>query len=295
MDAVDEVIGRLWGDRSPRREVLGGGITNHNYKVTVDDGSAYVLRVAGQDTALLGIDRHVEHRAALAAAAVGVGPEVVSFVEPEGFLITRFIEGSVVPIESMGDPRVIRRVAQALHAVHAGPPLPARFDSFQVVEDYRSIAFSRGATMPPAYATVRQIARTIQRLRGPIPERPCHNDLLNANFIDDGERIRIVDWEYAGMGDVFFDLANFSVNHELDEEGRRFLLEAYAGSIRPLDERALTLMMFMSDFREAMWGVVQHAISELDFDFGAYADEHFARLERTAADPSFQAALEVAR
>ena len=146
--------------------------------------------------------------------------------------------------------------------------------------------------MPPAYANVRQVAKTIERLRGPIPERPCHNDLLNANFIDDGKRIRIVDWEYAGMGDVFFDLANFSINHELDAKGRRFLLEAYAGSIRPADERALTLMMFMSDFREAMWGVVQRAISQLDFDFKAYADEHFARLERTAADPVFRAALD---
>ena len=102
MDTVDAVIERLWGDRSPRREVLGGGITNHNFKVTLDDGSAYVLRVAGQDTALLGIDRHVEHQAALAAAAVGVGPEVVDFVEPEGYLVTRFIEGTIVPIESMG-------------------------------------------------------------------------------------------------------------------------------------------------------------------------------------------------
>ena len=89
------------------------------------------------------------------------------------------------------------------------------------------------------------------------------------------------------MGDVFFDLANFSINHGLDAEGRRVLLEAYAGSVRRADERALTLMMFMSDFREAMWGVVQRAISTLEFDFDAYADEHFARLERTAADPRF--------
>jgi thiamine kinase-like enzyme len=292
MDTVDQVIERLWGGRSPRWEVLGGGITNHNFKVTLDDGSAYVLRVAGKDTALLGIDRYVEHEASLAAAAVGVGPEVVAFVEPEGYLVTRFIEGSIVPVESMTDPGMIRRVAASLRAIHAGPPLPRRFDSFGVVEDYRSIAFARGSEVPPEYATARQIARTIERVRGPIPERPCHNDLLNANFIDDGSRIRIVDWEYAGMGDVFFDLANFSINHGLDAEGRRFLLEAYAGSVRRADERSLTLMLFMSDFREAMWGVVQRAISTLDFDFDAYAHEHFSRLERTAADPLFAAALE---
>jgi thiamine kinase-like enzyme len=146
--------------------------------------------------------------------------------------------------------------------------------------------------VPAAYVWARQLARRIERLRGAAPERTCHNDLLNANFIDSGGRIRIVDWEYAGMGDVFFDLANFSINHELEPEGRAALLAAYVGSVRPEHVRALELMRFMSDFREAMWGVVQTAVSELDFDFAGYADEHFARMERTAAEPGFVAALE---
>ena len=126
------------------------------------------------------------------------------------------------------------------------------------------------------------------------PSVPCHNDLLNANFIDDGRRLRIVDWEYAGMGDVFFDLANFSINHELDREGREALLEAYFGELRASNERALELMLFMSDFREAMWGVIQGAMSELDFDFGSYAAEHFERMDVTAASPAFVSALESA-
>ena len=121
---------------------------------------------------------------------------------------------------------------------------------------------------------------------------PCHNDLLNANFLDDGERLCIVDWEYAGMGDRFFDLANFSINHELDEAASAMLLEAYFGDVRERDAQALVLMRFMSDFREAMWGVVQSAVSELDFDFVAYASEHFERLRRTAGSPTFLAALQ---
>ena len=112
----------------------------------------------------------------------------------------------------------------------------------------------------------RQFATRIEATRG-AARRPCHNDLLNANFLDDGERIRIVDWEYAGMGDVFFDLANFAINHELDADASGALLEAYFGEVRAEDERALALMRFMSDFREAMWGVVQTGVSELDFDF----------------------------
>jgi thiamine kinase-like enzyme len=135
------------------------------------------------------------------------------------------------------------------------------------------------------------IALRIEALRADVEPKPCHNDLLNANFLDDGERLRIVDWEYAGMGDVFFDLANFSNNHELDEDASAELLGAYFGELRDADLGALRLMRFMSDFREAMWGVVQTAVSELDFDFAAYATEHFERLRRTAESPAFVAAL----
>jgi len=286
----DEVVRRVWPDGRSSFEVLGGGITNHNLKVTRPDGT-FVLRIAGKDTELLGIDRSVELEATRAAAAVGVGPDVVEFVEPEGWLVTRFVEGEIPPLERMREPSTLRRVAATLRAVHSGPPVQGRFNAFRIVEDYRTTAYERGAEMPGGYVTARQIARRIEHLRRAAPERPCHNDLLNANFIDDGHRLHIVDWEYAGMGDVFFDLANFSVNHELEEEARNTLLEAYVGTLRAADRRILELMRFMSDFREAMWGVVQAAVSELDFDFAAYADEHFARLERTEAEPSFQAAL----
>jgi thiamine kinase-like enzyme len=119
---------------------------------------------------------------------------------------------------------------------------------------------------------------------------PCHNDLLNANFIDDGD-IRIVDWEYAGMGDRFFDLANLSVNHDFGLEEDSLLLAAYFGVEVPAHLAALRLMRIMSDFREAMWGVVQQAISELEFDFVAYAAQHFERMRKTAADERFRLAL----
>jgi thiamine kinase-like enzyme len=184
---VDAIVARIWPDEEARFEVLGGGITEHNVRVDVG-GESFVLRLTGGDTPLLGIDRAVEYQASLAAAAVGVGPDVVAFVEPEGYLVTRYIRGEVVPVERMREPGSIRRVAQALRAVHRGPSLPARFISFRVVEDYRTIAFARGAEVPPGYAWARQVARRVERARGSFPERPCHNDLLNANFIDDGER-----------------------------------------------------------------------------------------------------------
>ena len=290
MDA-EAIAKRLWPDSTHRLEVLGGGLTNHNYKVTLDGGDAYVLRIAGRNTHLLGIDRSVEHEASLAAAAAGVGPPVVGFVQ--GCLVTRFIDGTIVPFERMRTPECLARVASALRAVHSAPPI-GEFDAFRIVEEYRDTALARGGRLPEQYEETAEIARRIAQARAGAPQRLCHNDLLNANFIDDGDSIRIVDWEYAGTGDVFFDLANFATNHELDESQSRSLLEAYFGTARDEDERTLVLMRFMSDFREAMWGVVQTAVSELDGDFEAYAREHFDRLGRTASSPGFREALAAA-
>jgi thiamine kinase-like enzyme len=286
----DDAVARVWPGRQAEIEVLGGGITNHNIKVTLGD-DVYVLRIAGRDTELLGIDRGVEHEATRAAASVGVGPEVIAFVEPEGWLVTRFIDGAIPPPERMRDAEMLARVAAALRAVHDGPTIRGSFDAFRVVEAYAETATGRGAELPDAFGWAQAVAARIEAARGPLVPVPCHNDLLNANFIDDGAAIRIVDWEYAGMGDPFFDLANFSVNHELDEAARRLLLEAYAGGLRPGELHRLELTRFMSDFREAMWGVVQAVVSELDFDFEAYASQHFARMERTAAEETFSAAL----
>jgi len=291
VSALEHAVERVWPGEDARYEALGGGITNHNLKVEVG-GETFVLRVAGKDTGLLGIDRGVELAATSAAADLGIGPEVVAFVEPEGWLVTRFVEGEPPDLARMREPDMLERVATALRAFHEGPALQCEFDSFRVVVRYRETAEARGREMPPSFAWAQAVATDIGARRDGGRPVPCHNDLLNANFIDDGERLRIVDWEYAGMGDRFFDLANFSINHELDVEARSELLRAYAGEVRGEDERALELMRFMSDFREAMWGVVQSAVSELDFDFDGYAAEHFARLERTAATSEFVAALE---
>ena len=290
-DALAEAVARVWPDGRSTWEALGGGITNHNVKVTRPDG-VVVLRVAGKDTDLLGIDRTVELAATRAAAEVGVGPEVVDFVEPEGWLVTRFVPGAIPPLETLREPEQLRRVARALRAFHQGPPLPGRFDALEVVEAYRDTAVERGAVLPAAFAAAHELARRIAALRAEQPPRPCHNDLLNANFIDDGERLVIVDWEYAGMGDPSFDLANFSVNHGLGPDDDARLLADYAGAVTPTALARLTVMRLVSDFREAMWGVLQQGISTLDVDFVGYAGEHFDRLLVNATTPRFEAALD---
>ena len=295
MSDFEKIVHRVWPDGRSTFEVLGGGITNHNLKVSRDDGT-FVLRITGKHTELLGIDRAVELEATRAAAAVGVGPEVVDFVESEGWLVTRFVEGEIPPPQRMREPETLRRVAATLRAVHSGPPVHGRFNAFRVVEDYRTAAFDRGAEMPPAYASARQVARRIEHLRRAAPERPCHNDLLNANFIDDGHRLRIVDWEYAGMGDRYFDLGNFAVNNGFSDDEDRTLLAAYwQQPVTPQRFACLKLMRIMSDFREGMWGVVQSGISTLDFDFVGYAEEHLTRVTAGLADPRVPTWLEDAR
>jgi aminoglycoside phosphotransferase (APT) family kinase protein len=269
---------------------LTGGITNRNYLVTLaGEADRYVIRLGGNDTHLLGISREVEHAATVAAAGVGIGPEVTAFIRPEGYLVTRFIVGSPVSMEGIHQPATLARVADSLRRIHGGPAIPGLFVPLRIVEAYRALATSRGIAEPSSWGAAYAAGRLIERalLDAPIELRPCHNDLLNANFIDDGKRIRVVDWEYAGMGDPFFDLGNLSVNHDLTPDEDAVLLEAYEGSVRAPRLARLALMRVVSDFREAMWGVLQQAISTLEVDFVAYADEHFERLLHNASGPAF--------
>jgi thiamine kinase-like enzyme len=288
---LEPIVERLWPGREAVVEPLGGGITNRNFKVWVG-GEILVLRIGGKDTRLLGIDRRAELAAAVAAARAGVGPDVVRFVEPEGYLVTRFVEGRPVEPAELRRPPLLGEAAALLRKVHEGEWLPGRFDSFRVVEVYAKTARELGVSLPAGHAAAAELAGRIERVRGRQLLWPCHNDLLSANLIHDWKRLWIVDWEYAGIGDCFFDLANLAANNGFSPDDDLALLEAYFGAVREEDERALVLMRFMSDFREAMWGVVQQGLSELDFDFRAYADEHFERLERTASERRFQQALE---
>jgi thiamine kinase-like enzyme len=269
-------VERLWPDGGAQVAALSGGITNHNFRVDVR-GESFVLRMGGAQTGLLGIDRQVEYQASLRAAEVGLGPEVAGYFREEGWLVTRFIDGRPIPLGEMQRPESIRRVVAALRKFHDAAPIPGRFDAHEVVEEYRREAEAHGVVIPDAYRSAHEMSERIQRLRGTQPLVPCHNDLLNANFLDDGE-IKIVDWEYAGMGDRFFDLANLSVNHDFGDAEDDVLLAAYFGEATAPDVASLGMMKFMSDFREAMWGVLQSGISELDFDFNAYAAKHFERL-----------------
>jgi thiamine kinase-like enzyme len=268
---------------------LSGGITNRNYKIQKGD-EAYVLRVGGNDTGLLGIDRRVEYGCTLAAARAGVAPEPVAFVEPEGYLVTRFINGAGLPAETIGTADVIRRVVGAIKRYHALDGFPGSFSPFGVVASYLPIAQHYQAPLPSNMDWFLGVAKDIEEAlsRDPFTPAPCHNDLLNGNFLDDGQGIRILDWEYAGMGDRFFDLGNFSAQHEFTAEQDEILLREYFGQPTKARQARLQLMKIMSNMREAMWAMVQCNVSQIEFDYVGYGMKYFARIEATAKGSDYR-------
>jgi len=262
---------------------LAGGLTNRNYRLD-GGGESFVLRVPGKDTALLGIDRACEAACSRAAAALGVGPEVIAFLPEHGATVRRFATGRALTAEDVRQPAVMRRIVDALRRYHNGPPGAGTFSPFGTVRQYLALAQKWQVQFPNTLAhAMDQLARIEQETHNDDPPCPCHNDLLPANFIDDGGAVRIIDWEYGGMGDRFFDLGNLAVNCEFSDEDERMLLEDYFGEMRPEHLRRLRLMRLASDMREAMWGFLQSALSTLDEDFLAYGRKHLERFLDSAA------------
>lgn len=300
--SLEEAIGRvpfLREAKDIKTTLLSGGITNLNYKIDAD-GKLYVLRIIGADTDKLGIRRDVEHQANLEAGRLGVAPEVVYFIEPEGYLLTRFIKGKRVPPEEITKPENIIRVVRKLRLFHKrAPELKGEFNVFRRVEWLTGVSRSKNCKFPFDFDWIKQKMHEVEQalLKDPYIPTPCHDDLLNLNWLDEdvpGEigELRLLDWEYAGMGDIFFDLANFSHHHRLSDDQVRLLLQEYFGEVTLKDFARLKLMWPMSEIHEAMWGTTQTGISELDEDFQGYADLWFGRVRQHVTDPRWDQWLE---
>jgi len=270
---------------------LTGGITNKNYKITTSSGESYVLRMGGNETKFLGIDREVEYECSRLASDVGIAPEPIAFLAPEGFIVARFISGKPMPAEEIGTHENISRVVESLKLYHAIEKFPGFFSPFRVAEEYRKTAESFNVQLPANMDWILEKSKEIETAiyrREPLTLRPCHNDLLNGNFIDDGNRIRILDWEYGGMGDIFFDLGNFAIQHEFNDEQDEVLLKAYFGNPTDAQRAHQKLMKIMSDLREAMWAQVQRGVSKLDFDYEGYGQKYFERFETSVNTSEYQ-------
>jgi thiamine kinase-like enzyme len=299
---LTEVIARVTALLGPRQGSvvqLEGGITNRNFRVNFG-GTDYVVRLPGKRTEVLGIDRTAECIANSAAAELGIAPGVAAMLQDPPCLVTMFVEGREMTADELREPGTLAEIGRDLRRFHdSDTELPTGFDSFDLVEEYARTGREHGSEPPEGYDDALEAARAIRKaIEGDATHEPvpAHNDLLTANFLLDGDRLQLIDWEYAGMGDRWFDLGNFAVNNELNDEQEAQLLEAYFGE--PPDERlraTLKLFRFMSDFREAMWGVVQRGVSELDFDYDGYTRKHFDRLEKARSDPRFEDWIGAAR
>lgn len=266
--AVEEIVESLWPGRAVHVERLTGGMTNANFLVDFGDEKV-VVRIPGHETSLLGINRIHEAAANTLAASIGVAPEVLNESALQDYLVTRFLEGRpVLPAELAAEP-MLGEVATTLHRVHDAGTIPAFFNPFDVVRDYHELAVNRAIVEPFDFPRAFNIMEQVFEARTFRPVAFCHNDLLNENFLFD-DHIRILDWEYAAMGDPFFDLANFSINHELLKPADDQLLTHYFGYCDAQLTGVLNVMKLVSELREAMWGVVQLAVSTLDIDFAAY-------------------------
>jgi thiamine kinase-like enzyme len=283
LQRLEPSLGSLSGEPMP----LSGGITNHNFRVTLG-GAQYVLRVHGKDTDVLGIDRQAERLASETAAALGIAPELLA--AREDCLVTRFVPSD--PLHTHEIAARAGEIACALRAFHDSPAaLPARFWVPDLLEQYAAQIHARGVRPPEHYGHAAAIAARIAVALAPWRPRPCHNDLLASNIIRarEDDRLLIVDWEYAGMGHPCFALGNLSVNNDFSEADDERLLSAYHRE-PPSDARraTLALMRILSDAREAAWGVLQAEVSELDFDFDRYARTHFERLRAAVEQPQLE-------
>ncbi len=293
---IEAVVRRVpaWARGPLEIRPLSGGITNRNYVIGFG-GNEYVVRIPGERTNLLGIDRRHEAEASRRAAELGIGPPVLGELPGVGTQITQLVPG--YHLEDDAFVARLEQVVDLLKRFHASGPLAGQFPIHRVVEWHARDASSHGAIPPAAYERLHQQTRHIEAAfaAAPMPCLPCHNDLLPTNVLFSPDRVWLLDYEYAGMNDVFFDLANLSVNSALSPAVDDRLLTLYFGAVTPSAWGRLQLMKVMSEFREGMWAVLQQAISTLDTDFVTYANERLTNCERLAASPDFGRWLNDAR
>lgn len=282
MDTTIDLVRQLalW-DGPVEPQPVSGGITNANF-IVESGGRRYFVR-AGNDIPVHGILRFNELAASRAAHAAGLSPAVIHH-EP-GILVLEFIEGRTFTEADVRETANLERILPLVRTCHREVPNHFRgaaliFWVFQVVRDYAATLEAGGSRMAGRLPGLLATAQKLERAVGPVDIVFGHNDLLAANFIDDGERLWLIDFDYAGFNSPLFDLGGLASNNGLDEAQERWLLESYFE--RTPDERlwvAYHAMKCASLLRESMWSMVSEIHSTLDFDYRAYTEENLARFE----------------
>ena len=271
---------------------LPGGLTNHNLRVTTRTGD-YVVRLTQSDAGLLGIDRDAEHANTRSAAEAGVGAHVVDYRPDLGMLVITFLPGKALTNESIGAPGVIARAADAIRRLHAGPRFTGDFDMFTRQAGYLALVREHGFSLPDGYdAFAPQWERVRRALAGrPTPTVPCNNDLLAGNFIDDGQRVWLIDYEYSGNNDPAFELGNTATECDLSREQTDELVESWAAE-DPSFRARVDLQSLCSEYGWALWGFIQSATSPIDYDFHGWGMERYEKAVRRFTGDGFDDLLD---
>jgi thiamine kinase-like enzyme len=292
MDAptIDQVTARAETLRGRELAVseLSGGLTNVNYLVTAN-GVNYVVRIPGRSTELLAVDRDNERHNAEAASTTGVSPQVVEFLPEWDVMILEFIEGETMSGRALRTPEQARRMAGSLRRLHTAPRFRRMFDMFRLTEFYLGVCDERSVTIPDGFREQMDRVSQIERafIANPVPTVPCHNDLLASNYIDDGDQLWIVDFEYSGNNDPCFELGDTAQECEYDRELREVLCEAYFGEFREDRLARMNLQAVMADVGWTLWAAIQAKISTIDYDFWGWALERWDRASTILASAEF--------
>ena len=263
--------------------------------LSTDDGPPLdlVVRCSRSDAGLLGIDRDAEHANTDAAARAGVGAVVHEYRPDLGMLVIAYLPGETLTEASFTDPGVLTRAADACRRLHAGPAFVGEFDMFARQADYLATVRERGFALPSSYDDHADAWADVRRALASAPRLsvPCNDDLLAANFIDDGERVWLIDYEYSGMNDACFELGNTATECGFTPEMVEAWTVAYFGSPTRADLARVRLQMLCSAYGWALWGFIQAATSPLDFDFHQWGCEHLERAEAIFRGPDLEGLL----
>ena len=289
MTVVEAVVARLWPAGDTRISQIAAGLTNENYRAEVG-GAPYFVRIPGQSTDLLAVDRGNELHNTRAAAESGVGAAVVAVDEATGAFALEWIDGRTMSNALFAaDPIAPQRIAASLRQLHAGPRFRDDFDMFRLSEYYLKVVDERSIRVPDGYRDdLPKVALIEAALTArPMTTVPCHNDLLAENYIREGERLRIIDYEYSGNNDPTFELGNTAQELGFDAARQEALCAAYFGEATPALLARMRLQMVMSDVGWTLWAAIQAAISSIDYDFYGWALERWARASTAFAAADF--------
>jgi thiamine kinase-like enzyme len=282
-----------WAGAVVTAERIPAGLTNTNHRVEVN-GTPYFVRIPGAATELLAVDRANELHNTKAAAEAGVAPRVVHELPEWGVFVLEWLPARTMSVGSLGDAGMPGHIAQVIRQLHAGPRFRDDFDMFRLSERYLALVDERRIDIPAGYREhLRQLPRIEAALAArPLPTVPCHNDLLADNYLDDGERLWLVDWEYSGNNDPTFELGNTCQELAYDEAQATELCAAYFGEASPALLARMHLQMIMSDVGWTLWAAIQARISTIDYDFTGWAEERWRRAQAALDGPGFEGWLE---